>query len=149
VAELKTKLTKESVRDFLSQIDDKQRRQDCKVVADLMSQITGAKPEMWGPSIIGFGRTLYKYPNGREMEWMAAAFSPRKSDLTIYLMPGPDAFPDLMKKLGKHRTGKSCLYIKRLDDIDLKVLGQLIKESVAKTPEHRSDKKTVKSGSKK
>lgn len=149
MAELKTKPTQKSVKEFLSKVEDDQRRKDCQVVADLMSEITGAKPEMWGPSIIGFGRMLYKYANGREMEWMLTGFSPRKSDLTLYIMPGFDVFPDLMKRLGKHRTGKSCLYIKKLEDVDLGVLRKLVKESVAKMSGHRIDKKSSKTGSKK
>ena len=132
MAEAKTKLTRKSVKEFLNEVPDEQRRKDCKVVCDLMTDVTGARAEMWGGSIVGFGRHLYKYANGREAEWMLTGFSPRKNDLTLYIMTGRERAPDLMKRLSKHRTGKSCLYIKKLDDIDLKVLKELIKSSVAK-----------------
>src|SRR4030095_6063790 len=114
MAELKTKPTKDSVSAFINQIADSERRKDCKVVLDLMSEITKAKPEMWGSSIVGFGRSRYQYASGREGEWMVTGFSPRKGDLTLYIMPGVDSFPDLMERLGKYKTGKSCLYIKKL-----------------------------------
>ncbi|MGH9879985.1 MAG: DUF1801 domain-containing protein, partial [Pyrinomonadaceae bacterium] len=98
MAELKTKPTKDSVKDFLSRVADEQRRKDCEVVLDLMSDVTQAKPEMWGSSIVGFGRYLYKYESGREGEWMVTGFSPRKSALTLYIMPGFEPFADLMKR---------------------------------------------------
>lgn len=148
MAEPKTRPTKDSVKDFLNKISDVNRRRDCEVIVDMMSDITGAKPEMWGPNIIGFGRRAYKYKSGRELEWPVTGFSPRKSDLTLYIS-GFDAFPDLMKRLGKHRTAKVCLYIKKLEDIDQKVLRQLVKESVAKWDKQRLDKKPAKTGSKK
>jgi Domain of unknown function (DU1801) len=111
MAELKTKQTKASVKDFLN-------------------QITGDKPKMWGPSIVGFGSYYYKYASGHEGEWPIAAFSPRKRDLTLYIMPGFLLHTELMKQLGKHSTGKCCLYIKRLSDIHLPTLKKLIKGSV-------------------
>ena len=95
-----------------------------------MKDVTGTKPEMWGTSIIGFGRFQYKYASGRELEWMMVGFSPRKNDLTLYLMTGFKPFADLMSRLGKHKTGKACIYIKRLDDVDLDVLRELVQGSV-------------------
>ena len=130
MAEPKTKPTQASVKEFLNQITDKERREDCFAVAKIMEEITGEKPKMWGPSIVGFGTYHYKYASGREGDWPVAAFSPRKKDLTVYLMPGFDERTELMQKLGKHSTGKSCLYIKRLSDIHLPTLKKLIKVSL-------------------
>jgi hypothetical protein len=132
MAELKTRATNESVTDFLNKVTDKGRRDDCFAVLEIMKDVTGEEPKMWGPSIVGFGRYHYKYQSGREGEWMITGFSPRKGDLTLYIMPGLDAFPDLMKRLGKFKTGKSCLYIKKLEDVDPGVLRQLVKQSVKK-----------------
>ena len=130
MAELKTKATAASVSDFLGAVDDDERRKDCRTVAKLMEKATGAKPKMWGPSIVGFGDHRYRYESGRELDWFLTGFSPRKRDLTLYIMPGFDRYDDLMASLGKHSTGKSCLYIKRLADVDMKVLERLITESV-------------------
>jgi hypothetical protein len=144
MATLKTQPTKESVNEFLDKIADEQRRKDCQVVLKLMSDVTGAKAEMWGPSIVGFGRYRYKYESGREGEWMITGFSPRKGDLTLYLTPGCEQFFELMKNLGQHKTGKSCLYIKKLADVDLKLLRQLVEKVVAKTAAKRVDVKAGK-----
>jgi hypothetical protein len=130
MAEPKTKPTAASVKDFLNQIPDEERRKDCFAVAKIMEEITGDKPKMWGPSIVGFGTYHYKYASGREGDWPVAAFSPRKRDLTLYIMIGFDKYPELMEKLGKHSTSKSCLYIKRLSDIHVPTLKKLIKTSV-------------------
>ena len=130
MAELKTKATNASVSDFLNAVDDEQRRKDCKTVAKIMEKATGAKPKMWGPSIVGFGEHRYKYASGRELDWFLTGFSPRKKDLTLYIMPGFAKYDDLMASLGKHSTGKSCLYLKRLADVDLDVLDKLVTESV-------------------
>jgi Domain of unknown function (DU1801) len=130
MAEPKTKPTKASVKEFLNQISDQERRDDCFTVAKIMEEITGDKPKMWGPSIVGFGTWHYKYASGHEGDWPVAAFSPRKKDLTLYLTPGFEEHQELMQKLGKHSTGKSCLYIKRLSDIDVPTLKKLIKKSV-------------------
>ena len=130
MAELKTKPTNASVEKFLNQITDETRRDDCFKVAKMMEEITGEKPKMWGPSIVGFGTYHYKYASGREGDWPIAAFSPRKQDLTLYLLPGFSKQEDLMKQLGKHSTGKSCLYIKRLSDVHVPTLKKLIRESV-------------------
>ena len=130
MAELKTKQTNASVEKFLNQISDEVRREDCFKVMKMMEEITGEKPKMWGPSIVGFGTYHYKYASGREGDWPIAAFSPRKQDLTLYIMPGSILQSELMQQLGKHRTGKSCLYLKRLSDIHLPTLKKLIRTSV-------------------
>ena len=130
MAEPKTKPTQASVKEFLNQIPDQERRDDCFAVAKIMEEITGDKPKMWGPSMVGFGTYHYKYASGREGDWPVAAFSPRKKDLTVYLMVGFDKRTELMQKLGKHSTGKSCLYIKRLSDIHVPTLKKLIKASL-------------------
>jgi hypothetical protein len=130
MAELKTKRTEESVDAFLDAIDDETRREDCKTVLKIMKKATKAKPKMWGPSIVGFGDYHYKYESGREGDWFLAGFSPRKRDLTLYIVAGFDRYEALMARLGKHTTGKSCLYIKRLSDIDTTVLEELVTASV-------------------
>jgi len=130
MAELKTKATNESVEEFLNSIPDAERRQDCFAIAKLMEEVTGHKPRMWGPSIVGFGSFHYKYASGREGDWLVTGFSPRKKDLTLYFMMGFEKHRELMKQLGKHSTGKSCLYIKRLSDMHLPALKKLIKTSV-------------------
>jgi hypothetical protein len=106
-----------------------------------MVEVTKAEPEMWGNSIVGFGRYRYKYESGREGEGMITGFSPRKSDLTLYIMPGFEPFPDLMGRLGKYKTGKSCLYIKKLDDVDLNVLRELVDKSITMMADKRIDKR--------
>ena len=131
MAELKTKKTTTSVEKFLNKIADEQRRKDCFRLLEIMKTETKAEPAMWGPSIVGFGSYQYKYAGGREMEWPMIGFSPRKQSLTLYVMWGFERYPLLMKKLGKHKTGKACLYIKKLEDVDMSTLKQLIKESVA------------------
>ena len=130
MAENKTKPTNQSVAEFLNNIPDAQRREDCRTVAKLMEEVTGSKPKMWGPSIVGFGSYHYKYASGREGDWLMTGFSPRKQDLTLYIMMGFEKRGDLMKQLGKHRVAKSCLYIKRLSDIHLPTLKKLIEASV-------------------
>ncbi len=130
MAELKTKQTKQSVAAFLNSIADPQKRQDCCTVLELMQEATGASPKMWGSSIVGFGIYHYQYESGREGDWFLTGFSPRSQNLTLYIMPGFTQYPSLMKKLGKHKIGKSCLYIKKLEDIDIAVLKELIKQSV-------------------
>ena len=130
MAELKTKPTNASVKEFLNQISDEERRNDCFTVAKIMAEITGEKPKMWGPSIVGFGTRHYKYASGREGDWPITAFSPRKKDLTLYVMMGLENHEELMEKLGKHSTGKACLYIKRLSDVHIPTLKKLIKMSV-------------------
>lgn len=136
MAELKTKPRKASVEKFIKSQPDEQVRKDCAVISKLMSEATGEKPQMWGPSIIGFGSYHYKYATGREGDMPIVGFSPRKQALTLYLwMYGPQQ-ADLLKKLGKHTTGKWCLYIKRLSDVHLPTLKKLIKASVKRLKTH-------------
>jgi hypothetical protein len=127
--ELKTKATSASVTAFLETVDEL-RRADCKALVKLLQAATGSKPKMWGPSIIGFGEHAYKNAAGKSVDWFVAGFSPRKRDLTLYLMPGVQRYPEYLAKLGPHSTGKSCLYIKRLDDVDVKVLERLVTAAV-------------------
>ncbi len=129
-AELKTKVNEASVEDFLNTVSDEQIRADCFEIAKLMQQVTKAEPKMWGSSIVGFGSYHYKGASGREGDWMLVGFSPRKQNLTLYIMAGFERYDELMKKLGKFSTGKSCLYIKKLADVDKKVLKELVSESV-------------------
>lgn len=131
MAELKTKPTDNSVRDFIAAIEDEDRRRDCQAVLEIMQEATGERSRIWGSGMVGFGGYHYKYASGREGDWFLTGFAPRKNDLTLYIMPGFDRFEALMKKLGKHKTGKSCLYIKRLSDIDPAVLKELVADSVA------------------
>lgn len=130
MAELKTRPTRVSVTEFLAGIDDRQQRADAKKVAAMMRRATGKRAKMWGASIVGYGSYHYKYASGRDGDFMITGFSPRKQALTVYIMPGFSSFKKLMEKLGKYKTGKSCLYIKRLSDIDENVLEKLITESV-------------------
>lgn len=125
--ELKTKKNTASVTAFVASIKDDLRRKDVKTILKLMKDITGEKPVMWGASIIGFGDWHYRSPaTGREGDWFIVGLSPRKQNLTIYIMPGYEDYGALLKKLGPHTLGKSCLYIKRLDDIHLPTLKKLI-----------------------
>ncbi len=137
MAELKTKKTKASVAAFLNKIADAQRRKDCQTVLDLMKQATGEEPKMWGDSIVGFGSYHYRGASGREGDWPIIGFSPRKTDLTLYIMAGFQEFESLMAKLGKFKTGKSCLYLKKLDDVEVPVLKMLIAKSVERMADKR------------
>ena len=130
MAENKTQKTKASVTDFINGIADESRRKDCRAVLKLMKDATGAPARMWGPSIVGFGDLRYTYASGREGDWFLTGFSPRKDNLTLYLIPDLRAHTARLKKLGKHTTGGSCLYIRRLADVDQGVLKQLIDEGV-------------------
>src|SRR5690349_19338194 len=132
MAELKTKKNEASVEGFLNTIKDEQARMDSLEIIKIMKQATKSDPKMWGSSIIGFGTTHLKYPSGRELDWMLIGFSPRKQNLTLYLGLGAGGYEPLLKKLGKHTTGKGCLYIKKLADVDTKVLKELVNQS-AKT----------------
>jgi len=129
VAELKTKENKASVTAFLSTIEGEQKRADCRAIAKMMRDATGKQAKMWGAAIVGYDQYDYKYASGRSGTFMITGFSPRAKNISIYIMPGFSEFSGLMKKLGKHKTGKSCLYIKSLDDVDNKELARLIKES--------------------
>lgn len=129
MSELKTRPTAEPVSAFLAgQPDD--RRADCEAVLQMMEAATGERAQMWGESMVGVGRYAYTNSAKKTFEWMLVGFSPRKNDLTLYIMPGFEDFPGLMEKLGKHKTGKSCLYLKKLADVDSVVLRQLIEGSV-------------------
>ena len=130
MAELKTKRTEASVDDFIAGIADEQRREDCRALLAMMKRVTKAPPKMWGASMVGFGSYHYRYASGREGEWFLAGFSPRRQDLTVYVMAGFEDYPELMARLGKYKTGKSCLYLKRLADVDAAVLEKLIAASV-------------------
>ena len=130
MAQNKTQPTKTSVTEFINAVNNEQKRKDAFEVLEMISSITGEKPVIWGPSLIGFGKYHYKYKSGREGDFFIAGFSPRKTALSIYIMSGMSKFPDLMSQLGKFKTGKSCLYIKKLNDIDRSVLKKLISESV-------------------
>ena len=128
--ELKTKVNAASVEGFLNSVTDEQKREDCFEILRLMEQVTKEAPKMWGTSIVGFGSYHYKGASGREGDWMVTGFSPRKQNLTLYIMGGFDNFKDLLQKLGKYKTSVGCLYIKKLDDVDKKVLKELVAESV-------------------
>lgn len=129
MSELKTRPTTASVSEFLALQTD-QRRADCETVLRMMEAATGERAEMWGTSIVGFGRYAYTNSTRKTYEWPVVGFSPRKNDLTLYIMPGFEGFSELMAKLGRHKTGKSCLYLKKLADVDAKVLRKLIDGSV-------------------
>ncbi len=130
MAELKTEQNDASVDAFIATIDHEKRRVDTETVCQLMSDLTGWQARMWGKSIIGFGAYEYKYESGHSGRWAMVGLSPRKTSLTIYIMPGFKPFPELMDKLGKYKTGKSCLYVNKLEDIDVEVLKDLIVGSV-------------------
>lgn len=125
MAELKTKPSGESVELFLETVEES-RRQDCYDLLQIMLEVTGASPMMWGSRIVGFGSYRYRYASGRSGEWFVTGFAPRKNGLTLYLTDGLDRHPDLLARLGKHTAGRGCLYIKRLADLDRAVLRQLI-----------------------
>lgn len=127
LAELKTKENDSSIEDFISSFDDERKRKDSNTLLKLMKKITKQKPKMWGSSIVGFGKSIYKSPtSGREVEWFNVGFSPRKANLTVYLVSGIKQHAKTLKRLGKHKTGGGCLYINKLDDIDLNVLEELV-----------------------
>lgn len=131
--ELKTKVNAASVEGFLNSVTDEQKREDCFEILKLMKQVTKEAPKMWGSSIVGFGSYHYQGASGREGDWLLTGFSPRKQNLTLYIIGGFDSHKDLLKKLGKYKTSLGCLYIKKLADVDKKVLKELITESVKTT----------------
>jgi Domain of unknown function (DU1801) len=131
--EPKTKLNDASVEDFLNSVEDEQKRADAFAISEMMHKATKADPQMWGAAIVGFGTRTYKYSDGREMDWMMIGFSPRKANLTLYIGIGKPEVQELLGKLGKHSTSKGCLYIKRLSDVDQKVLKEMIAVSVKRT----------------
>lgn len=131
MADLKTQPNEGDVEKFLNSVAHEKRKADSFEVLKLMEQVTGEPPQMWGDSIIGFGSYHYKYASGREGDWMLVGFSPRKQSLTLYIMSGFDQYDELLANLGKFKTGKSCLYINKIEDVDQQVLKKLVKASVA------------------
>ena len=126
----KTVETEASVENFINSVDSEQKRRDSWVLIAMMQEITSCQPKMWGTSLVGFGSYHYKYASGRKGDWMLVGFSPRKQSLTLYIVSGFAEYDELMAKLGKHRTGKSCLYINKLDDVDMSILRELVRQSV-------------------
>ena len=131
LAEIKTKPTSASVEEFINAINDEQKRKDCFVLLEMMKKGSGEEPVLWSNSIIGFGNKRYKSPTtGREVDWLLIGFSPRKANLSLYISVGIKAHEDALKKLGKHKTGVGCLYINKLEEVDLKVLNDMITTSL-------------------
>ncbi len=130
MAENKTKPTGVSPTKFINELEDLQQRKDCKQLVKMMKAATGEKAVMWGPSIVGFGSCHYKYASGREGDIMLVGFAPRKNQLSLYLSCDIQRSADLLAQLGKHKTGKGCLYIKKLEDVDLDVLAALIERGI-------------------
>ena len=130
MTELKTRENDASVLDFLSTVEDESKRDDCFEILKMMEEATGAPPRMWGSSIIGFGSYHYKYASGQEGDWMRIGFSPRKQNIALYFMAGVEKHPELLKKIGKYKIGKSCFYIKRLDDVDRKALRKMMVDNL-------------------
>ena len=128
-AKNKTVETDASVMDFLNSVENEKRKEDSLKVMSMLQDITDSPAKMWGPSLVGFGNYHYKYESGREGDFFKAGFSPRKTALTVYIMAGFERFEELMAKLGKYKTGKSCLYIKKLEDVDQEVLKDLMQSS--------------------
>ena len=126
MTELKTKVNDADVVAFLNGVADERKRQDCFAVLELMRRVTGEEPKMWGASIVGFGAYHYVYATGNSGDWLLTGFAPRAQNITLYIIAGFDQYPDLMARLGKYKTGKSCLYVKRLADVDLTVLEELV-----------------------
>lgn len=130
MSELKTRRNDGDVDAYLDSVENPRRREDARRVLTLMREVTGKPPKMWGSSIVGFGSYHYSYASGREGDWPVVGFAPRKQNLVLYIMPGFARYESLLARLGKHRTGKSCLYVTKLDDIDPDVLEELVRESV-------------------
>ncbi len=130
MSEPKTKKTTASVREFLDSIEDIEKRKDCRQLATMMRKLSGKRARMWGTSIVGFGEYHYKYKSGREGDWPVTGFSPRKQNISVYIMPGFSKYEKQLAKLGKHKHSVSCLYIKRLADIDVDVLQEIVSDSI-------------------
>lgn len=141
MADIKTKQTKQTAESFLKKVVDEKVREDCFAIIKLMQKVTGMKPEMWGPSIIGFGKYHYKYESGHEGDICLVGFSPRKQNIALYIKAGFEGQDTLLKKLGKHKAAKGCLYIKRLTDIDTSVLEALVSRTVSYLKKKYPDKK--------
>jgi len=130
MAELKTKENDQDVNALIQSLDNESRREDCLTLLPIMEKIAGAKAKLWGDSIIGFGHYHYKYKSGRESDWFVTGFSPRKQNFTLYIMSGFSNYQHLLDKIGKHKTGSSCLYVRNLQTVDMDILKRLINESV-------------------
>ena len=141
MAEIKTKPTEQTVAEFLKKVKDETTRKDCDILIKMMKKITCSTPKMWGHSIFGFGKYHYKYESGHEGDMCITGFSPRKGNLTLYVMADFAQRDALLKKLGKHKATKGCLYIKKLEDVDLEVLEKIVKGSVEWTKKKYPDKK--------
>ncbi len=131
MSENKTKATGASVEDFLNVVEPERKRADALALDQMFREVTGFQPAMWGPTIVGYGRYHYRYVTGREGDFLATGFSPRKANLSLYIMPGYQDYGPMLADLGKHRLGKSCLYINKLADIDMGVLARLVKAGLA------------------
>ena len=131
MAELKTRQNDADVDAYLDAVENPPRRADARRLLTLMRDVTGDPPKMWGTSIVGFGSYHYRYASGREGDWPMVGFAPRKQNLVLYIMPGFDGYGALLNRLGKYRTGRSCLYVNKLDDVDLQVLEELVRAAVA------------------
>ncbi len=129
LAKLKTTENEGDVAAYLNEVEDEQKRKDCLAIMELMKQETKKEPKMWGGSIVGFGNYHYKYPTGREGDWFLTGFAPRKKNITLYIMAGFDDYGALLEKLGKYKTGKSCLYVNKLEDVHLPTLKKLVRQS--------------------
>lgn len=136
MAELKTQQNDASVVDFLNKVEKDQKRTDSFAILDMMREITGTEPKMWGASIIGFGSYHYKYESGREGDWFIVGFSPRKQNISLYMMSGFEGRDEILSRLGKYKTSKACLYINKLADVDVDVLKELIQKSVDQKDQH-------------
>jgi len=147
MSDLKTKVNEANVDDFIGAVEDEERRRFAHLIIQMMSEATGELPKMWGSSIVGFGTYTYHYASGRSGDWMMAGFSPRKVAMTLYIMDGFGNYDPLLAKLGKFKTGKSCLYIKREADIDLEVLRELIHASIASMRDRYADPDKAKASS--
>lgn len=144
MAEVKTKPTGVSVDSFLKKVPDAEQRADSYAIMAMMKDITGFEPKMWGPSMIGFGDYHYQYESGHEGDCFMMGFSPRKGQMTLYFMPDAEQYESQLKKLGKHKTGKSCLYFKRLADVDVDVLREMFEISFARTKQPAQQNKRAK-----
>jgi len=131
MTENKTQVTDVEPRDFIAAVEHPTRRADAMVLLEMFQRVTGCEPKMWGPTIIGFGRYRYRYESGREGEFLLTGFSPRKSSLVVYVLPGYTEIDEQLAALGKHKIGKSCLYINKLADVDLAVLERIVSDGVA------------------
>ena len=131
MAELKTQKNKASVEKFINSVENDKRKRDSFVVLELMKKITNSEPSMWGTAIVGFGSYQYKYASGREGDWFLTGFSPRKQSLSLYIMSGFSKYDEILKRLGNYKTGKSCLYINKIEDVHIDVLEELIESSIS------------------